>query len=96
MILTNFFTITKYGVNIILAVLGFISFEDVNQQSSSKIDQNIPVIEHVNYVDELRVDEQSTSNNLYYADSFYFINENKLPQFQPASQINYSITLVNH
>jgi len=91
MILANFFTVLKYGANIILAVLGFISFEDLNQKSSRNFDQNISVVEHVNFVEELRMDEQTASKKMYYADNFYFTNEKNLPQSQPTNQINYAM-----
>jgi len=89
MILANFITIVKYGINIFLAVMGYISFDDINQRSINNIDQNNPDIENVNYVEKLQGEELALSESLCYADQFYFNSEKDHPDVQIANQIDY-------
>ena len=90
MILANLITIAKYGINIFLAILGFISFDDINQKTINNIDQNNPTIENVNYVESLQEGDYSLSKSLYYADQFYFDTEKDYPDVQIANQIDDS------
>jgi len=72
MILANFVTIAKYGMNIFLAIMGFISFDDINEkQIYNEIGNGL---NENNYVQFIIPNE--TANNVYYADDVYFpINE---------------------
>lgn len=70
--LLNVFSILKYGAKIFLAVMGFISFDDINVKPVGNIDTNIAAIQKVNYVESIQTD----SENISYADASYFISEN--------------------
>jgi hypothetical protein len=70
---TEVFAILKYGVNILLVGLGFLSFEDISHES--KPDQQRAFQEKVNYVEKLHHNELELLTNTYYADNNYFIDE---------------------
>ncbi|MCD4731250.1 MAG: hypothetical protein K8R74_11645 [Bacteroidales bacterium] len=89
MILANFITIVKYGVNIFLAVMGYISFDDINQKLINNIEQNHSDIENVNYVESLQEGDYAFSEKLVDADQFYFNTEKDHPEVQITNQIDY-------
>lgn len=83
MILANIITIAKYGLNIFLAIMGFISFEDINERqfkygSGNGSNEN-------NYVQFVSPNE--FGNNVYYASEIYFPKDEK--------SINYMICKKN-
>ena len=91
MILANFITIVKYGVNIFLAVMGFISFDDINQKPNHTIDQNHSLIENVNYVEAPQDGEFTFSEKLCYASFNYSIPEKGQQEALFAKQSDYLI-----
>jgi hypothetical protein len=72
MMLLNAFSIIKYGAKIFLAVMGFISFEDINVKPLVNIDSDATSVQKINYVEKIDVDK----GNISYANAFYFFSEN--------------------
>lgn len=77
MILADLITFLKIGSNIILAVLGFISFEEVYQPNASFRDSLIIQSTQVNSVELIPQIDSDKPDNTYYASWIYFSHENK-------------------
>lgn len=77
MILADVITFLKIGSNIILAVLGFISFEDVYQPNAESKDSLINQSKQVNSVELILQTESTKPDKIYYASWIYFSNEDK-------------------
>lgn len=73
--LLNVFSIIKYGAKIFLAVMGFISFDDINVKP---VGNNSDLIS-ANYVESIPFAEQVQSGDIFYADPAYFFTEEKKP-----------------
>lgn len=77
MILVDVITFLKIGSNIILAVLGFISFEDVYQPNAESKDSLTNQSKRVNCVELIPQTESGKSKNIYYANWIYFTYDKK-------------------
>lgn len=76
MVLADLITYLKIGSNIILAVLGFISFEDLYQPYANQRDGLIIHPKTVNSVELIPQSELNKLDNIYYANWIYFTQEN--------------------
>lgn len=72
--LLSTFSILKYGAKIFLAVMGFISFEDINVKP---VGNNTDI--NVNYVESIPIVKHLQTENPFYADASYFISDKKSP-----------------
>ena len=73
--LLSVFSIIKYGAKIFLAVMGFISFDDINVKPV----RNNSEFQNVNYVESIPFAEQNHSEGLLYSDSSYFFSKENNP-----------------
>lgn len=92
MILANFISILEYGAKIFLAVMGFISFDDINEKPIYPTDQDQLAYQNVNYVESLKAGELADSKMTYYADPTYFVKEYEPEYFMIANQLNFATT----
>lgn len=64
------FSILKYGAKIFLAVMGFISFDDINEKQVNFNPD--PGLNDSNYIPFVIPNSSKTANNIFYADEVYF------------------------
>ena len=96
MTLISMFSILKYGAKIFLAVMGFISFDDINVKPVGDRDQYNGTIECINYVESLPLGEQKKPGILCYADPLYFHLENRSTDHLFTTQDDYLIAESEH
>lgn len=75
--LLSFFSIIKYGAKIFLAVMGFISFEDINVKPVNNLAAHRSSMENVSYVESLPVSQEKLLASTYYTDHSYFVSPEK-------------------
>lgn len=68
------FSIIKYGAKIFLAVMGFISFEDINVKPVGNLATLRSTIDHVNFVESLPVSQEKLLGSTFYTDHSYFVS----------------------
>lgn len=76
MLMADIITFLKIGSNIILAILGFISFEDVYNKNVNDVDSLFIQPKYENCVELIPQTELNTQNKTYYANWIYFTQEN--------------------
>ena len=77
MVLLSVFSIIKYGAKIFLAVMGFISFEDINVKPVGNLATPRPAIDQVNFVESLPVSQEKLLGSTFYTDHSYFVSPEK-------------------
>ncbi len=71
--LLSVFSIIKYGAKIFLAVMGFISFDDINVKPVGNLVTH-RTIKKVNLVESLPVSQEQLLGGTFYTDHSYFIS----------------------
>lgn len=92
MILANFISILEYGAKIFLAVMGFISFDDINEKPVYNSFQKHQFVENINFVESLKAEELGHSEKTYYAHPTYFFRECEPKNLSLANIDDFTIT----